>query len=103
MITYLDLLPEEIIEIIDDMVINLYKQEHIIKQNLINKEINTLWLYTLWGAGFKNDNLINNIYSDNFCFNNSNNQFLNLINIVKYSQILTYIKPSMIKHIKYRY
>tara|TARA_B100001094_G_C17879482_1_gene646174 strand:+ start:121 stop:450 length:330 start_codon:yes stop_codon:yes gene_type:complete len=99
---YLDLLPEELLEIIDNMVLNLYKQDHYQKISLINRELNMLWLYSLWCAGFNNNNLIENIYLENFKFNESNTIFTNLINITKYNKIIPFIKPSLLKYLKIR-
>lgn len=100
---YLDLLPREVLDIIEVMVYEMYKLEHKICQSNINKEINMLWLYVLWNAGFNNNNLINNIYLDNFRFNYNNRNFEHLVHIVKYSDKLNYIRPSLLKHIKYKY
>lgn len=94
---YLDLLPNDIIEIINKIVLELYKDEQREKQRILNKEIEIHWQSVLWCAGFNNNLLIDNIYINNK-FNN-NIEFPCLTNVSKNIASINYIKPSFIKHL----
>ena len=94
---YLDLLPNELIEIINSFVLELYKDEQREKQRILNKEIDIHWQSVLWCAGFNNNLLIDNIYI-NGIFNNEI-QFTWLIIVCKDTYNMKYIKPSFLKHL----
>ena len=97
---YLDLLPKEINDLIYNNVEKLYQIENKERFKCIIEEIDNLWLYSLWAAGFKNNNLIDNIYHKNFKFNMNNDKFKKLIIVTKNIDYINFIKPSFIKHIK---
>ena len=100
---YLDLLPLELQTNIMEIVENKYKNEQREKFKDVVEEINSLWLYSLWAAGFNNNNLIDNIYNKNFKFNIGNDKFKKLIPITREINYITFIKPSFIKYIKDKY
>ena len=100
---YLDLLPLEIKEEINNMVEKLYQTEHRENYRKVVQEINFLWLYALWAAGFNNNNLIENIYNNNFKFNMDNDKFKKLITLTKEIDYIIFIKPSFIKNIRHKH
>ena len=62
MVTYLDLLPNDILDIINDMLEKMYFDEHKSRLNDIHCELDSLWLIALWGAGYKPHNIVNQLY-----------------------------------------
>lgn len=94
---YLDLLPYDITNLINCLVLDLYQKEQREKQHILNKEIEIHWQSTLWCAGFNNNLLIDEIYT-NKKFNN-NIKFPALVNVCKNISSINYIKPSFIKHL----
>ena len=100
---YLDLLPLELQEEIFKTVEQLYQKDSREKFKTVTEELNFLWLYSLWAAGFNNNNLIENIYNKNFKFNMDNDKFKKLIVITKEIEYIPFVKPSFIKTIKDKY
>tara|TARA_B100001094_G_C17979759_1_gene694603 strand:+ start:358 stop:666 length:309 start_codon:yes stop_codon:yes gene_type:complete len=94
---YLDLMPDDIIELINGLVLELYQNEQREKQRILNTEIKVHWQSVLWCAGFNNNLLIDKIYI-NQKFNNDI-QFPCLINVSKDIVSINYIRPSFIKHL----
>tara|TARA_B100000073_G_C23713321_1_gene565020 strand:- start:318 stop:626 length:309 start_codon:yes stop_codon:yes gene_type:complete len=94
---YLDLLPYDISEFINSLVLELYQKEQREKQSILNREIEIHWQSTLWCAGFNNNLLIDDIYI-NKKFNNDIT-FPALVNICKNISSINYIKPSFIKYL----
>ena len=53
MITYLDLLPNDILDIIENNVITLYREDHKEKLKKLHIEFNSFWLIALWERVWK--------------------------------------------------
>lgn len=100
---YLDLLPLELQEEIYKIVEQLHQKDSRENFKAVTEELNFLWLYALWAAGFNNNNLIENIYNKNFKFNMDNDKFKKLIVITKEIDYITFIKPSFLRLIKYKH
>ena len=100
MITYLDFLPYELNEMIDSFVLQLYQNEQREKQRILNKELNSLWLYALWGSGFNNNAIIKDLYQNNKFNNNDKPRYYRLSNIVKNSHAIKFVSPSLYLGIK---
>ena len=100
---YLDLLPLELKENIYNIVEQLHQNENREKFKYVLEEIDFLWLYALWCAGFNNNNLIENIYNNNFTFNINNDKFKKLIIITKEIDYINFIKPSFLRNIRYKH
>ena len=94
---YLDLLPYDIITLIDNFVLELYRQEQREIQKILNREIQIHWQSALWCAGLYNNLLIDNIYI-NKKFNNVI-EFPCFVKVTKNISCLNYVKPSFIKHL----
>ena len=100
MITYLDLLPNDILDIIENNVIILYREDHKEKLKKLHIEFNSFWLIALWGAGFGKNNVVKNLYSST-----EENQRLLVkeydyfIEYLKASEVLSFPKPKTINYI----
>lgn len=93
---YLDILPNELLEHINNFVLLLYQNDHRNKFKFVVNELNDQWLWVLWNA---------DIYV-------SSNNFYNILpfeserkkKIIKYMKTqdnMRYIKPSLIFKTQY--
>lgn len=100
MTTYLDLLPYDILNIIEKKVHELYLEEHKKKMHDINIEFSSFWLIALWGAGFGKNNVVKNLYSSSKTHQKSIVKEYNyFIEYLKDSNILAFPKPKTINYI----
>ena len=104
MITYLDLLPNDVLDIIEKEVESLYLIEHKKKMHDLNIELSSLWLIALWSAGFGKNNIVKNLYSSTKeqqqLLVNEYNYF---IEYLKEGDALSFPKPKTISHIMKKY
>ena len=63
MTTYLDLLPNDVLNIIETMVLEMFLDEHKKKIRDLHIQLYSFWLIALWGAGFGKNNVVKNLYS----------------------------------------
>ena len=100
MTTYLDLLPYEILNIIEKMVNELYLQEHRKRMYDLNIEFSSFWLIALWGTGFGKNNVVKNLYASTKTNQVSIVKEYNyFIEYLKESNILSFPKPKTINYI----
>lgn len=100
MLTYLDLLPNDIIDIIDKEVHNLYLAEHQNKVRDLNIEFNSFWLISMWAAGYGKNQIVRNLYStDKESQKKIVDEYEYFICYLKDSHILSYPKPKTVNHI----
>ena len=92
MTNYLDILPYDIKEYIDELVLKLYLEEHKIKFIPVLKEFDCMWLFVLWGSSmFYNYQPIN---IKNYEIGSNK-----VVNYLKEIGRLKYIKPSIMRYI----
>ena len=91
MTTYLDLLPLEILEHIDNINLLSYQSEHKSKMKAVFKEIDMMWIYSLWNCGYR----ISNFLTDKKHLL-PKDEYNELIVNIKNNDSLIYIKPSFV-------
>ena len=104
MVTYLDLLPKDILDIIEMEVDLLYLNEHKKKMMDLWIELKSFWLIALWGAGFGKNNIVKNLYTSS----RENQQLIvreydYFIDYLKESSILSFPKPRTVNYIMKNY
>ena len=104
MVTYLDLLPIDIQEIIEKNVHELYLEEHKEKMRDIQIELSSFWLIALWGSGFGRNCIVKNLYQTSKGYQHSLvKQYTEFINYIKDTNILSFPKPKTINYIMNNY
>lgn len=104
MITYLDLLPKDILDTIEKEVELLYLDEHKKIMHDLRIELKSFWLIALWGAGFGKNSVVKNLYSSS----KENQQLIvreydYFIDYLRDSGILSFPKPKTINYIMKNY
>ena len=89
------LLPLEIQDHINNMVIEMYQKEQRFAFINVLKEIECLWYWSLWGSSMLYNTNNEPIHILNHPLNSNS-----IINYVRQSNCIPYITPKMIKHIK---
>lgn len=100
MTTYLDLLPNDVLNIIENKVLEMFLDEHKKKMKDLHIELSSFWLIALWGAGFGKNNVVKNLYSSSKEHQHMLvKEYDYFIKYLRTSDILSFPKPKTIHYI----